>query len=153
MCSVGALAGNLFAAAPFTFSYTAGSLGSVRFNHTATLLQNGKVLVAGGGNSGSNPFLSTAELFDPANGTWSAATSMAVARRDHTATLLTNGKVLVAGGYNDFGYLDTAQLYDPGTGSWNVTANNLTTARAFHTTTLLANGKVLLVGGLMSMVV
>src|SRR5207248_11519066 len=88
MCSVGALAGNLFAAAPFTFSYTAGSLGSVRFNHTATLLQNGKVLVAGGGNSGSNPFLSTAELFEPANGTWSATDSMGSPRAYHSATML-----------------------------------------------------------------
>src|SRR5437588_11642331 len=76
MCGLGALAGNLFAAAPFTFSYTAGNLGSVRFNHTATLLQNGKVLIAGGGDSGSSPFLSTAELFDPADGTWSGTDSM-----------------------------------------------------------------------------
>src|SRR5438094_6154197 len=95
MCSVGALAGNLFAAAPFSFS-TTGNLGSVRFNHTATLLQNGKVLVAGGGNSGSSPFLSTAELFDPANGTWSGTGSMGSPRAYHTATMLPNGKVLVA---------------------------------------------------------
>ena len=70
LCSCAVVGVVSSAAAPFSFS-TTGSLGSVRFNHTATLLQNGKVLVAGGGNSGSSPFLSTAELFDPANGTWS----------------------------------------------------------------------------------
>src|SRR5258705_2113445 len=95
--------------APFTFSDT-GSLNIPRFLHTATLLPNGKVLVAGGrGTSGE---LSSAELYDPASGTWSATGSLNTARSLHTATLLPNGKVLVAGGYNN-SYLNTAELHYP----------------------------------------
>ena len=81
--------------APFTFGNT-GSLGTARHGHTATLLPNGKVLVAGG-YSGSGS-LASAELYDPATGTWSATGSLGTARDHHTATLLPNGKVLVAGG-------------------------------------------------------
>ena len=65
--------------------------------HTATLLPNGKVLVAGGYDS-SGVYLSSAELYDPASGTWTATGSLNTARCCHTATLLPNGKVLVAGG-------------------------------------------------------
>ena len=66
--------------------------------HTATLLPNGQVLVAGG--HGNGRLLASAELYDPATGTWTATGSLATARGYHTATLLPNGKVLVAGGYN-----------------------------------------------------
>src|SRR5213594_4181884 len=73
-----------------------GSLGTARYGHTATLLPNGKVLVAGGvGPSGD---LASAELYDPASGTWTATGSLNDARDFHTATLVPNGKVLVAGG-------------------------------------------------------
>src|SRR5436190_16718333 len=82
--------------APFSFSYT-GSLVNERDSHTATLLPNGKVLVAAGYNGGS---LASAELYDPASGIWTATGSLASARYAHTATLLQNGKVLVAGGYD-----------------------------------------------------
>ena len=64
--------------------------------HTATLLPNGKVLVAGGSIAAAA--LSSAELYDPASGTWTATGSLGTARDSHTATLLPNGKVLVAGG-------------------------------------------------------
>src|SRR4029077_16863204 len=81
-----------------TWSVT-GSLNTARYVHTATLLPNGKVLVAGGrGTSGGD--LTSAELYDSATETWTASGSLAVARESHTATLLPNGKVLVAGGYN-----------------------------------------------------
>jgi hypothetical protein len=80
---------------PFTFGNT-GSLNIGRVLHTATLLPNGKVLVAGGDNGGG--ILSSAELYDPASGTWSVTGSLNTARRSHTATLLPNGKVLVEGG-------------------------------------------------------
>src|SRR5262245_13413865 len=116
------------------------SLNIARVEHTATLLANGKVLVAGGANRG---LLNSAELYDPASGTWSATGSLTTARFGHTATLLPDGKVLVAGGGST---LNTAELYDPTTGTWNVTGS-LNTGRYRHTATLLPNGKVLVTGG------
>ena len=87
--------------------------------HTATLLPNGKVLVAGGYNGGA--CLTSAELYDPASGTWGAAGSLTTARAYHTATLLPNGKVLVAGGNNGGGVLTNAELYNPLKGTWAAT--------------------------------
>ena len=74
-----------------------GSMGAARYVHTATLLANGKVLVAGGENFITG-YLGSAELYDPATGIWTATGSMGTEREYHTATLLANGKVLVAGG-------------------------------------------------------
>ena len=79
--------------APFEFEET-GNLATARWFHTATLLPDGKVLVAGG--SGGSFFLASAELYDPASGSWSATGNLVTARFGHTATLLPNGKVLVA---------------------------------------------------------
>jgi hypothetical protein len=129
------------AGAPFQFEET-GSLGTAREVHTATLLPNGKVLVAAGYNGS---YLASAELYDPASGTWSATGSLATARYLHTATLLPNGKVLVAGGDNGVS-LASAELYDPESGSWTATGS-LVTPRDSHTATLLAEGKVLMAGG------
>jgi N-acetylneuraminic acid mutarotase len=75
-----------------------GSMINARFDHTATVLQNGKVLVAGGYN-GSH-VISSAELYDPSTGTWTTTGSMSYIRFRHTASLLANGKVLVAGGFD-----------------------------------------------------
>ncbi len=74
-----------------------GSLNTARTDHTATLLPNGQVLVAGGLDASSTP-LASAELYNPATGTWTATGSMSDARQGHTATLLPNGEVLVVGG-------------------------------------------------------
>ncbi len=140
-----ALAIGLLAPGPsFAASFgAAGSLATARDNHTATLLANGKVLVAGGQNAGGA--LNSVEIYDPANNSWSAAAPMSATRYGHTATLLTTGKVLVAGGRgNDF--LNTAEIYDPATNVWT-TAANLNISRQNHTATLLANGKVLVTGG------
>ena len=218
-----------------------GSLVTARYSHTATLLPNGKVLVAGGYVSGQRSrergtlrsgerdldghrqprhrtlsshgdvaaqrqgarrrrfnaaaaILASAELYDPASGTWTATGSLATARYRHTATLLPNGKVLVAGGMTDSdcisrarnstirragpgrppaaspphaivtrrrccptarcssqavtsaATLASAELYDPASGTWTATGS-LATARFSHTATLLPNGKVLVAGG------
>ncbi len=115
-----------------------------RYSHTATLLLNGKILVAGGSdNSGT---LTSAELYDPVSGAWSPTGSLTQARENHSATLLPNGKVLVTGGYNSTsGDLASAEVYDPATGTWSITGS-LTTARELHTATLLSTGQVLVTG-------
>ena len=129
-----------------TFANT-GPLATARREHTATLLPNGKLLVVGG-STGSNGSLASAEIYDPATGSWSVTGSLATARYSHTATLLPNGKVLVVGGYGNSNgsYLAGAELYDPATGTWTAT-DSLATARRYHTATLLPNGKLLVVGG------
>src|SRR5687767_11090339 len=76
----------------------AGSMTIDRQFHTATLLANGKVLVAGGFKYETGPNVASAELYDPTTNTWTTAASMTIDRSQHTATLLANGKVLVAGG-------------------------------------------------------
>jgi MYXO-CTERM domain-containing protein len=120
-----------------------GSMATARNDHTATLLQNGKVLVAAGYDTGVVP---SAELYDPASGTWSATGSMAIARYVHTATLLQNGKVLVAGGTGAAGAISSAELYDPVSGIWSG-AGSAATPRWAHTATLLQNGQVVVAGG------
>lgn len=124
-----------------------GNLGTARWVHSATLLPNGKVLVAGGQGENTTAYLAGAELYDPATGIWTATGSLGTARGYHTATLLPNGKVLVAGGVQDDAiYVATAELYDPESGIWTSTGS-LETAREMHTATLLPNGAVLVVGG------
>jgi N-acetylneuraminic acid mutarotase len=130
------------AGAPFVFNDT-GSLGAAHDFHTATLLANGKVLVAGGDNGGA---LASAELYDLANGTWAATGGLGAARYGHTATLLPNGKVLVAGGFGSSSPLPSAELYDPASGTW-VATGSLAVARYYHTATLLPSGKVLVTAG------
>src|SRR5579863_8381884 len=127
-----------------TFGPT-GSMTAARYDHTSTLLPNGKVLIAGGTIS-SGLFLASAELYDPTMGTFSATGSMTTARYDHTSTLLPTGKVLIAGGANGGPVLASAELYDPTTGAFSATGS-MTTPRAQATATLLLNGKVLIAGG------
>jgi Immunoglobulin domain/Kelch motif/Galactose oxidase, central domain/Bacterial TSP3 repeat len=130
---------------PLTGTWTVtGSLSHGYSDHTATLLPNGKVLVAGGcpcrDNGGDNP---SAEIYDPASGTWTPTGSMITGRGWHTATLLLNGKVLVAGGYSGG---SSAELYDPTTETWTQTAA-MSYGRLWHRATLLLNGNVLVSGG------
>src|SRR5438132_4544742 len=75
-----------------SWSYT-GNLNTSRFEHTATLLPDGKVLVAGGQDN-----VNSAELYDPATAAWNRTGNLNTSRLEHTSTLLSNGKVLVAGG-------------------------------------------------------
>ena len=121
-----------------------GAMASERCLHTATLLANGKVLIAGGWYI--NGSLSSAELFDPATGTFMSTGAMTSARVYHTATLLPNGKVLIAGGHKNVGDLRSAELYDPATGTFT-SIGNMNTGRTGHTATLLPNGQVLIAGG------
>ena len=113
-----------------------------RYNHTATLLNNGTVLLAGGYSANA---LATAELFNPAAGTFSATGDLNAARYDHTATLLNNGTVLLAGG-NNGSALASAELYTPSAGTFTATGN-LNAARYDQTATLLSRGTVLVAGG------
>jgi sugar (pentulose or hexulose) kinase len=84
---------------PASGTWTAtGSLSTARYFHTATLLPDGTVLVAGGNDNGT--YLNSAELYNPDAGTWSSAGTMVLTRETQTAALLPDGNVLVAGGYN-----------------------------------------------------
>jgi uncharacterized repeat protein (TIGR03803 family) len=121
-----------------------GNMTTPRSYHTATVLNNGKVLIAGGTTvNGGSCTCSIAELYDPITRVFTQTGSMTVGREQHTATLLNNGKVLLAGGVG----LSSAELYDPATGTFAATGS-MTTARYQHIATLLTNGKVLITGGI-----
>jgi N-acetylneuraminic acid mutarotase len=147
---------------PATGSWSATRpMKRARSGQTATLLPDGQVLVAGGGCNGSaaacNPgnslsTLSSAELYNPATGTWRFTGGMDTDRQYQTATLLPDGEVLVAGGLSncDEGVCtdtSTAELYHPGTGKWTDTGS-MHTVREQDTATLLPDGDVLVAGGL-----
>src|SRR5262249_2449030 len=123
---------------PNTFVATA-PLGVAQSGQTATLLPEGKVLVAAGGTT-------NAELDNPATRRFAPAAKMPLTVSGATATLLPNGKVLVAGGVHRFHQVTNAELYDPATGSWAATGA-MNVARSGQTATLLPNGKVLVAGG------
>jgi hypothetical protein len=130
-------------AASGTWTLT-GSMNSVRFDDTATVLPNGEVLAAGGATATST--LASAELYNPATGQWGLTGSMNAPRQDQTATLLPGGKVLAAGGSGNSNALSSAELYNPATGTWARTGS-MTTPREDQTATLLSNGQVLEAGG------
>ena len=134
------------AAGPGTFAAT-GQMSTPRAQHTATLLANGKVLIAGGVRSAAQgAALATAELYTPATGSFSATGSMTAARRSQSATLLLDGRVLIAGGFDGSSALSSTELYDPSTGTFSA-AGNMISARGGHDAILLDNGTVLFVGG------
>ena len=115
---------------------------AARQGHTATLLQGGQVLVAGG-TDGHGAVLSSAEIYDPATGRFRATGNMLQARSFHSATLLPDGEVLVAGGQ---GAGAAAELYNPGAGQW-FAAGSMAQGRSHHAAALLPDGRVLVAGG------
>ena len=123
-----------------------GSMHATRAQQATALLQNGKVLVAGGWSLPKN--LTASEVFDPANGMWSLTGSMALDHASAPAVTLPNGKVLVAGGCINgcTNVTPVAELYDPATGKWSYTGY-LGSPRYYYTATLLKTGRVLVVGG------
>lgn len=135
---------------PLTLTWSAtADMTEARTSHTATLLRDGRVLVAGGGTSYGvySPISRTAEIYDPATGSWTRTGDMTEARRLHTATLLPGGIVLVAGATDGgYGLRSSAELFDPATGTWTPTGS-MTDDRWWHTATLLPDGRVLAVGG------
>jgi N-acetylneuraminic acid mutarotase len=141
---------------PATGKWTrTGSMAFGRQSFTATLLKTGEVLVTGGFNNCDDDFCSdnkSAELYNPATGTWATTGSMTVAREQQTATLLRGGEVLVAGGLNEGGFsgaghsYSSAELYNPATGQWSPAAS-MSTTHVGATATLLRSGGVLEAGG------
>lgn len=156
----------LYDPATGTFRLT-GSLHAARTMHTATLLLDGRVLIAGGGKTVPTPApeapsimglaccepVTSAELYDPATGTFTSAGTMLVSRfPSMTATLLEDGRVLFVGGHatlanGDMGdALASAELYDPATGVFRPTGS-MALARFGHSATRLQTGAVLVAGG------
>ena len=135
------------------------NMKSPRNGNSGTRLPDGRVLLVGGSNgklqTGDNlGILKTAELYDPAAGTFTlSAGRMKTARMGPAAVLLPGGKVLVTGGIYQYnvairwaGCTNTAELYDPATDSFS-SAGTMSAPRCGHTATLLGNGRVLVVSG------
>jgi anti-sigma factor RsiW len=125
-----------------------GATNAPRFAHTATRLSDGRVLVVGGLERDGVP-LKTAEIYEPARGTFTDAGSMSSRRVGHTATLLRDGSVLIAGGSEESFYKGasaSAEIYDPRAGAF-VSIPGMGAARLAHRATLLPDGRVLITGG------
>jgi hypothetical protein len=134
---------------PATGSFTlTGSMHTGQQSHTATLLPNGKVLIAGPGSGPGGGGIVPAEIYDPSKGTFAETRTMIKGRFDATATLLPNGKVLIAGGFDGITFTPTAsaELFDPATGRFTKTGD-MHAARVGNTATLLPSGKVLIASG------
>jgi large repetitive protein len=131
----------------------AASLGVARAGHSATLLNSGKVLVAGGDGGG----LGTAEIYDPASDRWTATAPMNYRRTDHAAARIAGGKVLVTGGSTStrlgispggsVAATLPAEIYDPATDHWSTVATPAFDRPVRPTATVLKDGRVLVVGG------
>jgi len=129
-----------------------------RTDHTATPLDDGSILIAGGLET-SNDYASAiaaAEIYDPSTGNFSplatacpgAKGCMVTPASLSVATKLANGKVLITGGYvSGQGCSSAAEIYDPATQIFTAVQNMLS-PRYYHTATLLPNGEVLIMGGL-----
>ena len=143
-----------FAQTSGTWTTTTQTANSTE-NPTSTLLQSGKVLVAGGDLGTIILQIKNAQLFDPATNGWTPTGRMTSVRGGHSGVLLPSGQVLIAGGTNggigsngyDLVILKTAELYDPVAGKFTATGK-MAGVRMYHSAALLPNGKVLVSGGL-----
>jgi hypothetical protein len=143
--------GQVYDPATGTFTPTRGGLTTPRYNHTATLLADGRVLIAGGAGADFNavqPELASAEIFDPVTGMFSPTATMSTPREMHTATLLADGRVLLTGGAisRETSSTPTAEVFDPAAGTF-VPVGSMREARTQHAATALEDGRVLVVGG------
>lgn len=123
----------------------AGQMLEPRSGHTATLLPDGRILIAGGMRRNQD-FYSSAELYDPASSKFQFTGEMNQRRVGHIAVLLRSSKVLIAGGWVGHGGTDSAELYDPATGKFTA-ISRMTARRGKPSATLLPNGDVLIAGG------
>lgn len=153
-----------------TWTATSEPMHTARHSHTATLLPDGRVLVAGGLQSRDDGLdsrdsqeLDSAEVYDPAEDEWSPAPSLSTGRGKHTATALDDGRVLVVGGIllTDPGpdgddpiltRIPPVEIYDPGLGGWTDPPGPARTRHFQHTATKLVDGRVLVAGGFTSIV-
>lgn len=132
---------------PATGSWSStGAMRAARMSMTATVLPNGRALIAGGQTAATDA-LGSSELYNPSTGTFTLTGKLITPRSGHTATLLTNGLVLMAGGENVNGIsTQKAELYNPATGTYAATGN-MPSTRQEHTAVLLPTGYVLVSGG------
>jgi len=122
------------------------TLKIARYNHTATALSDGRVLVIGG--SGKNgKILNSCEIYNPTTGAWAFVDSLNIARWGHSATLLPSGKVLVAGGRSDpYSWLRSCEVYDPQSNTWTL-VDSMIFPREGHSGILVLDSVILFSGG------
>ncbi|HIV71130.1 MAG TPA: hypothetical protein H9903_09380 [Candidatus Aquabacterium excrementipullorum] len=137
----------LTATAPAPSPVKLAPMRTAREGHTATVLPDGTVMIAGGTGADGHAIRSV-EIYDPARNTWTAAEAMNTARARHTATLLNDGRVLFTGGIDETTYLDHAEVFDPRANTWFHVPALPDVRRANHTASLLPDGKVLVAGGI-----
>ncbi|MGE3164378.1 MAG: kelch repeat-containing protein [Planctomycetota bacterium] len=113
-----------------------------RARHTATVLNDGRVLVTGGYTNVGGITTNTCDIYDPVTDVWVATDSLAQARQSHAAVKLDDGSVLVVGGGTT-----AVERFDPATETWS-SAGSLAEPRHYNSTTKLLDGRVLVAGGI-----
>jgi N-acetylneuraminic acid mutarotase/transcription elongation GreA/GreB family factor len=132
---------------PVANAWTSGApLLHARFSHAATLLQDGRILVAGGNNFDTG-VMTSVEIYNPTTNSWSAAASLSTPRASASASTLPDGRVLVAGGGNDDGDLSSTEIYNPTTNTWTA-GPNMPASRKEHSAAILGDGRILVTGGM-----